>query len=196
MHDDKRDQFVDDLLEASLERYRGEEPRSGLEMRILAGIRTRQRAARRRSLGWAVAVGAGALATIVLALHFAPNQHRQPAPSAALPQPVANPPAMPLQQPPPSLADHRAPLQPPQQQVRRVATPRLRPEQFPTPYPLTEQEKLLLAYLDKATKPDSVAGTTEHGADEARVSDLEIPGIKIAALEIKPLDDSQSEQEK
>jgi hypothetical protein len=62
--------------------------------------------------------------------------------------------------------------------------------------PLTEQEKLLLAYLSKATKPDLVAGTSENEMDEAPLSDLEIPGIKIAALEIKPLDDSQSEQQK
>jgi hypothetical protein len=60
--------------------------------------------------------------------------------------------------------------------------------------PLTQQEKLLLAYLSKATKPDLVARTNQ--TVEAPVSDLEIPGIKIAALEIKPLDDSQSEQEK
>jgi hypothetical protein len=60
--------------------------------------------------------------------------------------------------------------------------------------PLTEQEKLLLAYLSKATQPDLIAGT--NPTDEAPLSDLEIPGIKIAALEIKPLNDSQSEQEK
>jgi hypothetical protein len=60
--------------------------------------------------------------------------------------------------------------------------------------PLTEQEKLLLTYLDKATKPDLLAGTNVR--DEAPVSDLQIPRIRIAALEIKPLDDSQSEQEK
>jgi hypothetical protein len=57
--------------------------------------------------------------------------------------------------------------------------------------PLTEQEKLLLAYLDKATKPDLIAGT-----DEKPVNDLEVPEITVAALKIKPLEDSQSEQEK
>jgi hypothetical protein len=60
--------------------------------------------------------------------------------------------------------------------------------------PLTEQEKLLLASLNKATKPDLIAGTNE--TDEAPVSDLEIPRIKIVGLEIKPLDDFQPEQEK
>jgi hypothetical protein len=48
---DQRDQFVDELLEASLKRYSGEGPRSGLETRILAGLRTRERTARRRALG-------------------------------------------------------------------------------------------------------------------------------------------------
>jgi hypothetical protein len=59
--------------------------------------------------------------------------------------------------------------------------------------PLTQQEKLLLAYFDKATKADLVTETNQ--ANEAAVSDLEIPGIKIAALEIKQLIESESEQE-
>lgn len=206
MHDDEADPFVDELLEASLKQYRGEEPRSGLEMRILAGVRAQARAARLRWLGWAVAVCVGILAVIALTLHFAPTQLRQPTPSAELspkesgarraPLQAAKPPApaMVSAQRPLSLGAHRAPLQPPQQQVRRVATRRSRPEQFPTPLPLTEQEKLLLAYLAKTTKPDLVAGTNQ--TDEASFSDLEIPRIKIAGLEIKPLDDSQPEQEK
>jgi hypothetical protein len=199
MHDDKRDQFVDELLEAALKRYRGEEPRSGLEMRILAGVRTQERAARLRWLGWAVAVCAGVLAAIVLTLHFARAPLRQPTPSAALPPKESGAQRAPLQQPlaqqlSPRFGAHRAPLQPPQQRVRRVATRRSRPEQFPTPLPLTEQERLLLAFVNKATKPDLIAGTNE--TDEAAVSDLEIPRIKIAALETKPLDDSQPEQEK
>jgi hypothetical protein len=199
MHDDKRDQFVDELLEASLKRYRGAEPRSGLEMRILAGLRTRERAARLRGLGWAVTACAGVLAAIVLTLHFVRTPLRQLPPSAALPPKESGAQRAPLQPPlaqqlSPRFGAQRAPLQPPQQPVRRVATRRSRPEQFPTPLPLTEQEKLLLAYFNKATKPDLIAGTNQ--TDEAPVSDLEIPRIKIAALEIKPLDDSQSEQEK
>ena len=193
MHDDEPDPFVDELLEASLKQYRGEEPRSGLEMRILAGVRTQERAARLRGLGWAVAVCAGILAVIALTLHFAPTPLRQPTPSASLPQPATTPPAS-------GSADHRfwgprlvhGPKEGPRTSKPGVrATRRSRPEQFPTPLPLTEQEKLLLAYLNKATKPDLTAGT-----DEKAVNDLEIPEITVAALKIKPLDDSQSEQEK
>ena len=187
MHDDEPDPFLDELLEASLKQYRGEEPRSGLEMRILAGIRTRERAARRRGLGWAVAVCAGILAVIALTLHFASSQLRQPTPSASLPQPATTQPA------PPMVSRQHPLLSPrrPEARVRRVATRRSRPEQFPTPLPLTEQEKLLLAYFNKTAKPDSIPGTDENSA-----GGLEIPRIIVAALQIEPLDDSQSEQGK
>ena len=195
MRDDKQDQFVDELLEASLKQYQGEEPRPGLEMRILAGIRSRERAARSRGLAWALAACAGVLAGVILALHFARGPSRQPAPSASLPRPTAKPLAR------SGSADSR--LWSPrlaQGQKRRPPRPgghterQTRPEQFPSPMPLTQQEKLLLAYFDKATKPELVAGANEK--DDAAVSDLEIPGLEIAGLEIKPLDDSQSEQEK
>jgi hypothetical protein len=188
MHDDKPDPFVDELLEASLKQYRGEEPRSGLEMRILAGIRARERAARRRRLGWAAAACAGILAVVALTLHFARAPLRVPTPSASLPQPVTTPPA-------PPMVSRQTPLLSARilaARLRRVATRRPRAEQFPTPFPLTEQEKLLLVYLNKTTKPDLAEATDQK--DEAPVSNLEIPGIKIAALEIKPLEDSQSEQ--
>ena len=203
MHDDKRDQFVDELLEASLKRYRGEEPRSGLEMRILAGIHTRERAARWRGLAWAVAVCAGVLVAVVLTLRLVHTPLRQLAPRASLLQPATKPPAMATRQQPrgsggaePGVSGPRlvqGPKEKPRTPKPGVRTTK-RPEQFPTPFPLTEQEKLLLALLNKATKPDLVAQTDE--TDEAPVSDLEIPRIKIAALEIKPLEDSQSQQEK
>ena len=207
MHDDKPDRFVDDLLEASLERYRGEEPRPGLEMRILAGVRNRERAARRRWLGWAVAVCAGIMAIVALTLHFARTPRRQPLPSVSLSQSTAKAPAM-VSERQPSLrpsgsgsVDARlwgpqlvqGPREKPWAPKPGVRSTRAtRPEQFPTPLPLTEQEKLLLAYVTKAAKPDLVDGANEKA--EAPVSTLEIPQIKIAALEIKPLDDSQSAQ--
>ena len=196
MRDDKQDQFMDDLLEASLKRHGGEEPRAGLEMRILAGIRSRERAARRRGLAWAGAACAGVLAGVILALHFARAPSRQPAPSASLPRPTTKPLASSASADSrlwsPRLA--RGPKQKlraprPEGQVARLA----RPQQFPSPMPLTQQEKLLLAYFDKATEPDFVVGTNQ--ANEAAASDLEIPGIKIADLEIKPLVESESEQE-
>ena len=184
MHDDEPDPFVDELLEASLRQYRGEEPRSGLEMRILGGVRTQERAVRLRWLGWTVAVCAGILAVIALTLHFAPTQLRQPTPGASLPQPAKT-------QTAPPMASRQQPLLSPHRPASKVHRVAMRPEQFPTPLPLTEQEKLLLAYLNKATKPDLTAAT-----DEKPVNDLEVPEITVAALKTKPLEDSQSDQEK
>jgi hypothetical protein len=208
MRDDKRDRFVDDLLESSLKRYHSEEPRSGLEMRILASIQARDRAARRRTLGWAVAACAGMLAALVVTLHFVRAPIRQPTPKATLrvqqsgasraPLQGAKPPAMVSQLPSGSRLRGSSGLVQGPKEKPRTPKPRVRAtqrsEQFPTPYPLTEQEKLLLAYLEKARKPDSVARTNQIDGEPVR--DLEIPEIKIAALGIKPLDDSQSEQEK
>ena len=187
MHDDEPDPFVNELLEASLKQYRGEEPRSGLEMRILAGVRTQEGAARLRWLGWAVAVCAGILAVIALTLHFARAPVRQPTPSASLPQPATTQPALPMVSRQQLLLSPRRPAD----GVRRVATRRSRPEQFPTPLPLTQQEKLLLAYFNKAAPAGSVPGAYGNTPDG-----LEIPRIKIAALEIEPLDDSQPEMAK
>jgi hypothetical protein len=198
MHDDKRDQFAGELLEAALKQYRGEEPRSGLEMRILAGIRTRQRAARWRGLGWAMAACAGMLAAFVLTLHFIPAPGRQPAPSASLRQSATRSPTPAMAPPQRPGSGARAELvRGPEEKPR---TPKAgvratkRPEQFPTPFPLTEQEKLLLVYLSKATKPDLAVETNER--DEAPIGELEISAIKIAPLEIKWLEDSQPEQGK
>ena len=197
MPDDKPDRFVDDLLEFSLERYRGEEPRPGLEMRILAGVRSRERATRRRTLGWVMAVCAGLLATIALTLHYAHVSRRQKTLSASLPHmesgaqgappETAGPPAARVTRQPSAGAHSTLP----QLQARRAATHRTRPEQFPTRLPLTEQEKLLLAYFGKANSPDSAEGTNRK--EEASATGLEISRIEIAPLEIKPLNESQTE---
>ncbi len=187
MHDDKPDQFVDELLEASLKQYRAEEPRAGLELRVLAGVRSRQGAARRRRLVWALAACAGILAAIVLVLHSARAPRREPGNSASAPRQVAKTAAS------PGSADSRiwsprlvqGPKETPRTAKSAVRATR-RPEQFPTPMPLTDQEKLLLTYFAKTTKPDLLAESSK--ADEA----AEISNIKVAPLEIEPLDDSES----
>ena len=194
MHDDKSDQFVDELLDAALKRYGGE-PRPGLEMRILAGVSARRHAARLRWLGWGAAVCAGFLAAIGLLLYLAhaPNRERITSASGAQRAPLqaVAPPAS------PGSEDSRfwsprlvhGPKEKPRTPKPGVRATR-RPEQFPTPMPPTEQEKLLLTYLANTPKPDLLAETQK--VDEA----AEISDIKVAPLEIEPLDDSQSGQGK
>jgi len=191
MHDNKPDQFVDELLDASLKQYRAEEPRAGLEMRVLAGVRSRQGAARRRRLVWALAAGAGMLAAIVLVLHSARSPRREPVVTASAPRQAAKTAAS------PGSADSRvwSPrlVQGPREKPRTPkpgARATKRPEQFPTPMPLTEQEKLLLTYFANTTEPDLLAEINK--ADGA----AEISNIKVAPLEIEPLDDSESGQGK
>jgi hypothetical protein len=193
MHDDKPDQFVDELLEAALKRYGGEGPSAGLEMRVLAGVLSRQGAARRLRLVWALAACAGILAAIVLVLHSARAPRREPVISASAPRQAAKPAAS------SGSAGSRSAsprlVQGPREKPRTpkpgvLATKPSRPEQFPTPMPLTEQEKLLLTYFANTTKPDLLAETNKaEGA-------AEISNIKVAPLEIEPLDDSESGQGK
>ena len=64
--DDKEKLFVDELLSASLRRYARGEARPGLEGRILAGVRARQQAERRRNAwAWTTAI-AGAMALVAV----------------------------------------------------------------------------------------------------------------------------------
>ena len=196
MHADKPDQFVDELLDPSLRRYGGEEPRAGLETRVLAGVRSRQGAVGRRRLVLALACCMGMLAAIVFVFHSAHAPSRRPVNTASAHPQATKPSAS------PGSADSRfwssQLVQGPKEKQRttkvavRTASPArpARPEQFPTPMPLTEQEKLLLTYLTNTTKPDLLA-ETDKAAEVAEIS-----GIQVAPLEIEPLDDSQSGQGK
>jgi hypothetical protein len=195
MRDDKPDQFVDELLDAALKRYGGEGPRAGLEMRVLAGVRSRQDAARRRRLVWALAACAGMAAAIVLVLHSARAPRREPLNSASAPRQVAKTAAS------PGSADSRVPssrlVQGPRQKPRTPkpgARATQRPEKFPTPAPPTEQERLLMVFFNKGIKLDGVTQATTTG--DVVTTDLKIPGVEIAPLEIKPIEESQSGQGK
>ncbi len=167
---------MEDLLEASLDRHYRAEPRAGLEARILAGVAERERAGRRRWL-WTFATATAAVVVAVIALH---DLHRRPAPvptpsqtAAPKPQP---PVAFTFSQPKPS-APHTT-----RKHLRRVAGGQSRPAQFPTPRPLTEQEKLLLVYTQVVREKVMATPPTPPLSQ-----DLDISELSIAALDVKPL---------
>ncbi|MGA2986146.1 MAG: hypothetical protein ABSG32_20260 [Terriglobia bacterium] len=176
---DKEKLFVEKLIDASLRHYTGAEPRSGLEDRVLAGVRARQKAARRRK-AWAWAMGVAAVAAM-LTLLVIQWQHQQPAPSPVTAKASANLSA-------PALARIAPPVPPPMpHRPRRPAAPSrvdTRPQQFPTPRPLSEQEKLLVVY---AQLLKNSSGAAVPKADQVPERDLEIPPISIAAIKIEPL---------
>ncbi len=172
-----KERFVEDLLEASLERHYRAEPRAGLEARILAGIAARERVVRRRWL-WTFAAATAAVAVTVLALH---GLRRPPAPVPTVSQAAAPKPQPPVTftftGPKPS-APHTA-----REGVRRIAAAEpSRPAQFPTPRPLTDSEKLLLVYTEVVPKKVLATPPTPPLSQ-----DLDISELNIAALDIKPL---------
>lgn len=167
MPDSANDRFLDSLLDASLRRVAAAEPLAGLDDRILARLRS---APPPRPWRLGVLAGAALAAVAIFLAVVLPPRAVAPArtppmivTTAALPAPPLR--TMPLPRParPRIIAAARA--------------PEPRPVVFPAPYPLSAQEKLLLAYI-RQTPPEEV------GREEPdRSSPLLIAPIRITPLE-------------
>lgn len=174
-----RNDFFDELLDAGLARYAGEEPRPGLERRVLEKALARRRGER---WGWTWALAAGTV-TLALAGLFIVLSRR---PSVRLPS-VAQDARIKTAEPSAATEGRPYTAAP---RLRRTTRGRTRPEQFPTPAPLTEQEYLLFVFV--RTAPASVLATQEWWSNQER--GLEIPKLTITALApIKPLSDPSGE---
>jgi hypothetical protein len=151
MHDE-----VDRRLDAALAKYAAAEPREGLEGRILANLRA-ERAQTPHGAWWRWSIAGALAAAIVVALALA---WKSGSPS---PPVIANHPseAMPVAEQPRS---HGAPEpgedrgHPPavhsaighsmhHASAPAIATANPKLDQFPSPQPLSEQEKLLQSYV-------------------------------------------------
>lgn len=185
MADKDHDKFVEGLLEASLKRYRSEEPRAGLENRILANVRGSDHALQPRRWVWALAASAVVLLVAIVVLRFT----SRPAPRTATVSPAVQSVTPKVETPkmvavaPPISSVPRRPGQRPQTTTARLR----RPEQFPTPAPMTGQEKLLLLYVQSTPASELAATTTEEP-----IQDLKISPLAFAPLEIKPLPEAES----
>jgi hypothetical protein len=186
MDDKERNRFADALLEAALRGYGSEAPRPGLEARILARVQAREREAQSHWWAWALAATAAALAIGVFSIYYPRHQPVIPPPTPSASKPEPESPVTVAVVPQPSAA-----LQVRARRTRPVTNHPSRPAQFPTPAPLTEQEKLLLLYV-KQTPASVLAAPVNRPLDE----DVEIPELNIAALEIRPLGESEETQEK
>jgi hypothetical protein len=183
MDDKERNRFADALLEAALRRYRSEAPRPGLEARILAQVQAREREARPHGWAWALGATAAALAIGAVTIYL-PQHHPVVLPST----PRATTARSESQEQEKVAVVTRPSSTPPlrARRTRAVTIQPSRPAQFPTPAPLTEQEKLLLLYVKQT--PASVLGArVNRPLDE----DVEIPDLNIAALEFRPLGESE-----
>jgi hypothetical protein len=155
---------LDRELDAGLTTFAAVEPRTGLEERILANLRAEQTHASNLSW-WRWPAIAALLAIIVLAVSVAWKAKRP------MPNIVARPPA------PHESVEHartQAPNHPRLKPVIHQATtvvsaPKL--DQFPSPQPLSEQEKILAHYV--ATYPQHAALIAQARTDELRRDSLE-----------------------
>ena len=152
---------LDRELDAALANYSAVEPRAGLEERVLANLRAERTLVTHRAWWrWGLAVAAAvALVTIALAWR-----------SGRTSQPVAGHPAIMRLRPTDNMtpvASHNGNALRPREHppYRGAARQRSRPagfvaanpklEQFPSPRPLSEQEKILASYVAK--DPDHAA---------------------------------------
>ena len=152
-YDDNREERddLDRTLDAALAKYASVQPREGLEERILANLRSHDtRAAEPTWWNWRFVAALAAVLMIAAVVVWRWNKPTLPPvathPQTLKPAPVAPelahgdennaPPRKPLQ--------HRAPRRRPEREIM-VAGPKL--DVFPTPLPLSEQEKILATYV-------------------------------------------------
>jgi uncharacterized membrane protein YdfJ with MMPL/SSD domain len=199
MTEHEQNRHLDKLLDSALSAYSAVEPGPGLETRILANLREAE--SRKASRPWrfkwmwaGAAVAAVAAAILMLVL---PRVSHRPytAPQSNIAHTQA--PAQPVASPDNSLA-HTQPAPPlitVQQRpsadgsslrhgrqrsaaipVENAALPiNQRPAVFPSPSPLTEQEKLLLSYYARTPREELVAQSHPDeppaiGDDESRIA--------------------------
>lgn len=149
---------LDQLLDEALASYSLEEPRAGLPARVMARISTDR--APSRGGWWLLAVAAAAILCIAIALSVRTQSVPvRPAPVVVVTHPEIHPPVV---------------------VARRKPAKRLpRRDRFPSPAPLTEEERSLMAFAQLA--PEVARQLAEPDKP------LEVQAITIRPIEIKGL---------
>ena len=168
MSDRKDKTFIDDLVEQSLDRRREIEPLRGLEERLLARLRS-PRQVWWAGWAWRLASALAALAVIAAVVgHRTRPPARRPVAQVSTPAPLAVPARLPRATPakPLRAAPRRANHARPASMTAQSSEPR--PNTFPTPTPLTEQERLLLRFVQAAPAQVLLATIREREEREAQ----------------------------
>ncbi len=188
------DRFVDELLDSALAHRRVAEPRPGLEGRIMAHVRSASQESSKSKARKLWLAAAAAAAVIGLVAIYAANLSHNPAlqtsqtvnqvpaasPTVTLkassePTPAASP-ATKIAEPKQVARSERKPL-------RRVEAHHW-PSQFPTPAPLSPEEKALVRYV-RETPPQVLAEPILK--PDSTIQRVEVKPLEIPPLEIKPL---------
>jgi hypothetical protein len=165
MSDQEKDKQmqIDDMLDSLLANYSSAEPRPGLETRILANLRDAEE--NKSPAGWWnfrwLWTGA-VVAAIIVAAVLINGWHRVAPPtnvivktSPSIPQPEIQPHARAVRNETVRIRPRKS-LAPTRPQSAALALNE-RPAVFPTPTPLSEQEKLLLSYLAGTPREEVIA---------------------------------------
>ena len=152
---------LDQVLDSLLANYADAEPRPGFETRLLAAVRERKPLFH---LGWLWAASAAiATATAVFAVYYLPLWQIPKPPSIEAAKP---PVVLPIRSVP--IPDSRPhPLKLTVKPAPLVSTVDVRQEVFPTPVPLSEQERLLLRYLAGTPRTEVASHAHEDEPEEA-----------------------------
>lgn len=163
MADQEKDKQMDKILDSLLANYSSAEPRPGLETRILANLREAEKKAPQGwwNFKW---IWAGLVtAAIVIAAVLIGGRNRTTPPVDVIvktnqpaPQPQIQPHAPDAPQQSAKIPRHKSPAPPTVRQDAALARSQ-RPAVFPTPTPLSEQERLLLRYYSGTPREEVVA---------------------------------------
>jgi len=143
---------LDRELDAALARYAAVEPRAGLEARVLANLQAERELSTDGRWGWkpvmALAAAVMILAAVLVWISGRRTQVVRHEPAATPHTQVASNGENGLERPP-TLAVTKKAISHSAQHAHRLARTVPKLEQFPSPQPLSEQEKMLANYVAK-----------------------------------------------
>jgi hypothetical protein len=163
MADQEKDKRIDEMLDSLLANYSAAEPRPGLETRILANLR--ERPEKETVQGWWnfkwIWAGMVTAAIIIAAVLMSVRRPIEPPANVIVKnnQPAAQPqiqPHAPIAPKETARVYWRKPRATKQPQDAALALNK-RPANFPTPTPLSEQERMMFTYLANTPKEIVIA---------------------------------------
>lgn len=177
---ENNDRKLEEMLDSMLSAYSAVEPRPGLETRILANLKEQSaQGTRGWRLGWMLIGGiATAAAVILLMTYFRRPQQLPVEHQITTHAPQKTIPVLELQRKVPALSAtiHPKHIRPAVSSPRaRNEVAAVRREVFPSPSPLSEQEKLLLRYLSRTPRQELIAQSHPDPPEEADDDDSREP---------------------
>ncbi len=195
-----KNRFVDQLLDSALANQRGAEPGAGFEGRILARVHAASEGSKPMRF-WITSAATAAAVIMFVAIYVANRSHRPTVHTSqtaiAVPAPSPSEPLTANSEPAPKASAAKSVIEP-NRMAHRQSKPSRQveahhwPSQFPTPAPLSNEQRALVRYVQD-TPPQVLAEPILKA--EFTVHSVEIEPLKITPLELPPLSLSSTEGE-